>query len=91
MEEIEELRAKAIASMPFSTNPNSSSTAAAISGGGGCGGGELKSLKSREEGEVSSGEDAVEIFLLKLYSLILPFPASDSFTAGLSYWILVVL
>ncbi|KAL0915748.1 hypothetical protein M5K25_013201 [Dendrobium thyrsiflorum] len=54
MEEIDELRAKAIASMPFSTNPNSSSTAVAISGGGG----EFKSLKSREEGEVSSGEDA---------------------------------
>ncbi|KAG0467417.1 hypothetical protein HPP92_018997 [Vanilla planifolia] len=62
MDDVEHLRAKAIASMPSSGNPSSSAdvnrSAAAISVSDGGGGSKSKSHKSREEGEVSSSSDA---------------------------------
>lgn len=57
MEEIEELRAKAIASMRSSAKGNTSSTDTVVAGGGRCGSGKFKHPKSREEGELLSSEE----------------------------------
>ncbi|KAK8968877.1 hypothetical protein KSP40_PGU013645 [Platanthera guangdongensis] len=57
MEEIEELRAKAIASMQSSTKANTPSAGAILAGGDPGGSGKFKYPKSREEGELFSSDE----------------------------------